>query len=166
MMVLHVTDREAFIDDALSLLRLVDVPPRYVERATGLIVSEPTTSAQWFEPWRVDAPGGYQLLESSLHTVRRTVTIRIEPSDEAATQPVSAAGGAAQRVSVRVDKERLNVPPRQVTTASGALSLYSARMPTEAGMRGPVARFATWVPLGRDPILEENLLARLAERAK
>ncbi|MFO0839881.1 MAG: hypothetical protein U1D55_15320 [Phycisphaerae bacterium] len=147
----HLADRELFLDDALTLLRQIDVPPRRIDRPAGLVVSQPTTSAQWFEFWRCDAPGGYQLLESSLHTIRRTVTIHLEPQP----QPGS------HRVSVEVQKERLNAPSRQVTTASGALAIYSERMPTEEGLRAIRGEAAYWTPLGRDEAMEQNLLDKL-----
>jgi hypothetical protein len=151
----HVRDVETFLDDSLSVLRECDLPPARVERANGHIVTHPTVSAQWFEWWRSDARGGYQLLESSLHTIRRTVDVRIEPA---------GAGGAssAYRVSIEVEKERLSAPQRQITTASGALSIYNERIPTDEGLRQAKSAAERWVPLGRDVLLEEHLLARLA----
>lgn len=80
-LVLRIPDYERFVDASLSVLRRYDLPPSRVDRPRGLIVSQPTTSAQWFECWRVDAPGGYQALEASLHTTRRVVTIQIRPLD-------------------------------------------------------------------------------------
>ncbi len=187
--ILRVPDYEVFVDDSLSLLRRCDFPPEYVDRTRGLVISKPATSGQWFEPWRVDSQGGYQLLESSLHTMRRVVTINIEPlnaladtDDEEApppsaateTQPVTAEDtpGTTEedsrpapryRVAVRVDKSRYSAPERQVTTASGALAIYNERLPTTEGLRGARSRGEQWVPLGRDKLLEAFLLARLAE---
>ncbi len=174
---LHVPDYEAFFDASLSVLRRYDFAPDYADRLRGVIVSEPVTSGQWFEPWRVDAPGGYQLLESSLHTVRRVVTVRIEPHEmpAATTEPTVADvlsdewdreppvwGVKTYRVSVQVDKARFSAPERQITTASGALAIYSTRIPTTEGVRGPAGRDIDWVPVGRDPLLEAFLLEKLA----
>ncbi len=91
-LVLRIPDYERFVDASLSVLRQYDLPPSRVDRPRGLIVSQPTTSAQWFECWRGDTPGGYQSLEASLHTTRRVVTIQIKPLD---TPPPGFVGAFA-----------------------------------------------------------------------
>lgn len=176
---------DAFIDTTLTTLRLEHFDPRRADRATGLIVTERETGAQWFEFWRNDSQGSYQLLESSLHTIGRVVTIDITPVDasEPTTQPaglspvtVLAAEESSvglvlldegpYRVAVRVEKSRLSTPPRQITTASGAMGMYSERVPTTRGIVGPASRRgAHWVPLGRDELLEQRLLVKIAEAA-
>lgn len=80
--------------------------------------------------------------------------------DQVSTQP---AGGNLFRVAVRVDKYRYNAPHRQVTTASGALAIYSERIPTTEGLRKAETPGAVWVPLGRDGLLEAYLQAKLAD---
>ena len=183
--VLHIADYEAFVDTSLSLLRRYDFPPDRVDRTRGLIISHPTTSAQWFEWWRVDAPGRYQTLESSLSTIRRIVTVNVEPLDATsapapetpppATRPTRAEGitdaseiaatpiSGRYRVRVQVEKSRYSAPERQITTASGAMSMYSANVPTVEGVRGPRSRKVAWVPLGRDALLEAFLLEHLTD---
>ena len=151
--VLRIPDRDAFLDTSLSVLRRYDLPPKYVDRASGRVVTERTTGGQWFELWRADSRGAYQALESSLHTVGRIATISVEPLDSA----------EQCRVSVRVDKERYSAPERQITTASGALRIYSERVPTNEGLRRAASARAHWVPLGRDALLESFLLARLTD---
>ena len=152
---LRIADRDVFIDDTLTLLRELDYPPQRVDREAGLIVTRPTTRAQWFEPWRQDSRGGYQLLESSLHTVRGIVTLQLT----SATPPDNSDD---YELDVRVDKQRFSAPERQITTASGALSIYSGRVPTAAGQRGPRSEGAHWVPLGRDVLFEQYLIGRFA----
>ena len=166
-MVLHVPDHEAFFDASLSVLRLYDFPPDRADRTRGLIVSHPTTSGQFFEWWRVDSRGGYQTLESSLHTMRRIVTVNIEPAvgRESTTAPATGESGELYRVRVQVDKSRYSAPERQITTTSGALAIYSERVPTVEGLRGPQSRGAQWVPLGRDALLESFLLEKLSTAA-
>lgn len=159
----EIPDREAFIDSTLTRLREMDFPPARVDRLAGRIESRPTTSGQWFEFWRVDSRGSYQTLESSLHTIRRIVLVRLEPADPpTTTQPVESG---TFRLSVEVQKERYNAPQRQVTTASGALAIYSERLPTEEGLRGAASRGEQWVPLGRDLLLEEFVLEQILARA-
>jgi len=151
---LKIPDRDAFIDQTLTLLRQRDFTPRRVDRDDGLVVSEPATSQQWFELWRHDSIGGYQLLESSIHTVRRIVTVQLDPLD--AEHPSDEF-----RVSVQVDKERYSAPERQVTTASGALAIYSEHLPTTEGLAASRTEGEHWVPLGRDAQLESYLLDKI-----
>lgn len=155
-MVLRAADREAFMDRTISLLRELDFAPNRVDREAGTILAGPTTSGQWFEFWRRDVHGAYQVLESSIHTIRRDVAVSIRLADPSADE-------AACEVTVEVNKQRLAAPQRQITTASGALAIYSERIPTTEGLRKAQSPDAAWVPLGRDALLEEYLLNRIAE---
>jgi len=153
---MRIPDRDSFIDDVLTLLRELDFPPDEVDRQAAWIVTRPSTSGQWFEIWRRDVHGGYQVLESSLHTVRRRVRVDVQPSGSGE----QSADEQTYRLRVTVHKERFSSPERQVTTASGALSIYSERLPTKEGLRKGRMRGDHWVPLGRDPLLERYLLRR------
>ncbi len=152
-----IADYEAFVDNALTVLREHDLQPEVIDRSIGLIRSEPTTSKQWFEFWRGDAPGGYQTLESSLHTIRRTVTVTV------AAPETSSVSDGRYAVGVEVQKERFSQAQRQVTTTSGAIGVYSRRLPARSGLL-PGQSNDVWVSLGRDVLLERRLLARLIER--
>lgn len=155
--IVQVPDREAFIESSLSVLRRHDFPPEFVDRSRGMIITRPATSGQWFEFWRIDARGGYQTFESSIHTLRRVVTVNIEPTE------ADDQGPDSYRLQVQVDKSRYSAPERQVTTASGAMAMFSTRLPTTTGLRQAMQRYAHWVPLGRDPLLEAYLLDLLVE---
>lgn len=155
--ILRIADRDAFLDRAMTVLREHDFQPRRADRDVGLVVTWPSTGGQWFEIWRRDVHGPYQQLESSIHTIRREVTLHLEAPDDGAPD--------AQRLSVRVDKSRYSAPERQVTTASGALVIYSEQIPTEEGLRRRRVDGEQWVPLGRDVLFERYLLDRIAARA-
>ena len=153
---LQIGDRDEFINRTLTLLRENELPPRFVDRELGRIETRRSTGGQWFEPWRSDVIGGYQILESTLHTIGRTATISLDqtPNDDQV------------QVTVNVQKERYSAPERQVTTASGALGIYNESVPTYSGLRGRTGRFETWVTLGRDPLLEEQLLSQMKVLAR
>lgn len=152
---LRIPDREAFLDETLTLLRQRDFTPEQVDWDDGVVVTRPATGRQWFEFWRHDSIGGYQLLESSIHTIARIVTVRVAPAD-----PDNPSDEF--RVSVQVDKQRYSAPERQVTTASGALGIYSERLPTTEGLIASRAEGEHWVPLGRDARFELYLLDKIA----
>jgi hypothetical protein len=136
-MTLHVADYEAFFDASLSTLRLYDFPPDRVDRVRGLIVSHPTTSGQWFEWWRVDSRGGYQTLESSLHTMRRIVTVNIEPAGAQATTGPAAQPGAppTEDLGLNVAQNDADIARSAHTTTGptpeGAGGLYRLRVQVE-----------------------------------
>ncbi|MCG3128351.1 MAG: hypothetical protein CHACPFDD_03235 [Phycisphaerae bacterium] len=154
---MHLSDYDAFIDNSLTLLREFDFVPLHVDRAAGEITTLPATSAQWFEFWRGDVVGGYQSLEASLHTIRRKVVISARHDDEGDADDY--------RVAITVEKFRYSAPDRQVTTPSGALAIYSDRIPTTEGLKKSATRGEHWVELGRDGLLEARLLARLRRLA-
>ncbi|MBN2447877.1 MAG: hypothetical protein JXO22_14185 [Phycisphaerae bacterium] len=193
--VVDVSDYDLYVDATLTALRECDFAPRRVDRQLGRIQAGPTTGAQWFEFWRGDSQGAYQVLESSLHTIQREVTVTITPTDEplesgpaeptappASTEmemmtPVDEIPPAPAEpesepeqsmpisgrflVSVQVDKYRESAPERQVTTASGALAIYSERLPTTEGLRAARGGGFQRVPLGRDALLETYLLSKI-----
>lgn len=158
--VLSISDRDRFVDNTLTLLRENDFAPQRVDRGAGRIVAGPTTGAQWFEFWRSDSQGPYQLLESSMHTTQRVVTVQFEPLST--TTQAAEAAAQSYRVNVQVDKLRYNAPERQITTASGALQIYSEKIPTTEGLRKASTAGEAWIPVGRDGLLESFLLQRIA----
>lgn len=168
--VLRIADRDAFIDETLTVLRENDYRPQQVDRNEGLAIAGPSTSRQWFESWRPDSRDAYQSFESSLHTIRRLVIVRLAPagvSPEAASQPGTPmiADDGMYRLTVTVEKSRYSAPERQLTTAAGALAIYSSQMPTEEGLRNARTVGEHWVPLGRDVRLEQWFLERFARLA-
>ncbi|MCH7873547.1 MAG: hypothetical protein IID33_17760, partial [Planctomycetes bacterium] len=44
-----------------------------------------------------------------------------------------------------------------------ALAIYSEQLPTTEGLRAALSATHEWVPLGRDGLLEQALLTRIAE---
>lgn len=168
-------DYDAFLDQTLTALRERHFTPERIDRAAGHIRTARATGMQWFEFWRCDAQGPYQQLESNLQTIGREVTVSLTPAARLssttqpavpATQPTSATTqpvGDAFRLVVRVDKSRFHTPPRQVTSSSGALTLYSRGMPTVSGERDRRRTADEWIPLGRDELLEQYLIEQLTQ---
>jgi len=139
-------------DEALEVLREHYFIPDRQDRRAGLIVTYPTNSKQWFEFWRDDAQGGYEVAESSIHNVRRLVEVRFVP-----------AGGQYEiRVCVRV--QRKSQPPIQITDSAGTLLAFRDRAPLMTGETPNRASIISWVGIGEDVKLANYLLRRIERR--
>jgi hypothetical protein len=132
----------------------------------GRIDTYPQTGATLLEPWRRDSVGFRERLESTLQSIRRSATLRLIPDP------------AGWRIEVMVNKELENLP-RPMHTTTGAASFrnddslyrYGSPLPTLGQQIGdaprPVASPTTnigWIPLGRDPLLEQKILEKLITR--
>jgi len=122
----------------------------------GLITTFPQTSQHFLEFWRHDVDTPYDLAESSVSTVRRSVTIQIsKPQDE-----------GEYTIDVAVNKERLHAVERQINSTAAALRVFSADLPTTAGRKFDPATDMTWTPEGRDAAMEKRLLEVIRKRCE
>ncbi len=145
------TDLDALWDRTLVILRKQGFEPDRQDRAMGVITTLPTTSMQWHEPWRQDLADGYSLLDASLHTTQRMVTVRFVKTEE-------------WSVDVQVDVHRLSTPETQISTASSVLHGLSGRLPTVEGELSGSGRSPPphdWIQLRRDGMMEERLLDQI-----
>jgi hypothetical protein len=129
----------------------------------GRIDTFPQTGATVLEPWRGDSVGWTERWESTLQSIRRIGTMRLIPDP------------AGWRVEVVVNKELEFLPRPMRATAGGAsfrnddsLYRYGTPLPTLGQQVGdqprPVAAptpSVGWIPLGRDPLLEQRMLGKL-----
>ena len=129
----------------------------------GRIDTYPQTGATVLEPWRGDSVGWNERWESTLQSIRRIGTMRLIPDP------------AGWRVEVEVEKELEYLSRPMRATAGGAsfrnddsLYRYGTPLPTLGQAVGdqprPVAAptpTAGWIPLGRDPLLEQRMLGKL-----
>jgi len=163
------------LDAELVWNRLVDVTDDYFKihseqrvvfasgvPTEGRIETFPQTGATLLEPWRADSVGFRERLESTLQSIRRIGTVRMIPD------------AAGWRIEVTVQKELEYLPRPMRATTGGAsfrnddsLYRYGTPLPTLGQQVGdqprPVAAPTPnlgWIPLGRDPLLEQRILAR------
>jgi hypothetical protein len=120
----------------------------------GYIRTRPLTGAQAFEFWRKDNVGQFNTSEANLQTIRRTVEINVGSRD----------GRVCADCVVTV--ERLSLPE---TLAAGPsrTSMLFARSSTSIQHLELTPRqkaSMTWIDLGRDSRLEEEILGRLKAR--
>ncbi|MFM7205137.1 MAG: hypothetical protein ACKO4T_00490 [Planctomycetaceae bacterium] len=129
----------------------------------GRIDTFPQTGATILEPWRGDSVGWDERWEATLQSIRRVATLRLSPD------------AAGWRVEVMVNKELEYLPRPMRATTGGAsfrnddsLYRYGTPLPTLGQQVGdqprPVASPTPnlgWIPLGRDPKLEQKMLGRM-----
>jgi hypothetical protein len=129
----------------------------------GRIQTFPQTGSTIFEFWRPDSVGFRERWESTLQSIRRIATVRLAPDP----------GG--WRIDVVVNKELEYLPRPMRATTGGAsfrnddsLYRYGTPLPTLGQQVGdqprPVASPTPnlgWIPLGRDPLLEQRMLSKM-----
>lgn len=144
-------DLDAIWNAALMVLSRMDLRPDRMDRASGVIETQPTTTQQFFEFWRRDVIDRYAYAEAQMHTMRRKATVRFRRLPES----------QRWQVEVQVDVERWQAPDRQFTSTSSALAVYSSHLPTTEGERMAQNLAIYWEPAGRDAAMERLILDRI-----
>lgn len=126
------------------------------DRRFGLIVSQPEIGKQFFEFWRKDAVSSNDVLNSSLHTIRRTVTIRITKQSPTQFQ-----------VDVEAQAQRISSPGSQLNSTAEAIELTGRAgvpsSPRRSDYLSPRGE-PTWVDIGREGALEQAIMRDIASR--
>jgi hypothetical protein len=126
-----------------------------VDHRSGQILTDPLTSRQWFEFWCQDVVTSEDILEASLHTLRRTIYLEIQPLEK---------GRFSLNCKAKVEKmsiERGIVGGQVRTQVFGA----AGRMPLLTGPESPNEPQPRWIPLGRDFALEIDILQSIQQTA-
>ena len=118
----------------------------------GRLDTQPEVGATLLEPWRRDSADLRERLESTLQTIRRHATVRVIPGQ----------GGYWVEVIVYKELEEV-VKPEQATAGAATLS-YD---PPLTKITNPIIEIPVdddWIPLGRDPVLEQRILRQIVAR--
>lgn len=118
----------------------------------GQIETRPEIGSTLLEPWNGDSVSYYQRVESTLQSIRRQCVIRVIPDQ----------GGFL--VDVQVYKELEDVFRPQHATASAATFRTSPSVVRYTEPIGSEPRNVGWIPVGRDTLLEQRIIARIYER--
>lgn len=155
----HAATFDALWDAGDAVARSLLFKPELEDRRAGLYQTEPMLSAQWFEPWRRDVRTVGGVVQSSLATIRRTLSIQIDRDP---------SGGFVARPHVLI--ERYSLSERRVTNSASYRSVFRARTrrtpgtgtpETDAGLNLPDS---FWYPVGNDPVLEQAVAEKMADR--
>jgi hypothetical protein len=122
-----------------------------VDYRSGVLTTQPMVSAQFFEPWRRDNRTLYDVMESSIATIRRTVRFEFQRIAE-----------NRWRVTPKVLVERQSLAERRVTSVVYYRGVFGSVTGTrQIGTResdvGIVIPGRYWYPLRRDIRLEQAI---------
>jgi hypothetical protein len=144
---------------------VVDVTDDYFQiereepvRVIGDVVTEgrldtfPKVGSTWLEPWQLDSASPYERLESTLQSIRRQAVVRVIPSQR------------GYMVNVFVFKELEDVTQPERATAGAATFRHDSSLTrvVNPGSEQPINE--GWIGLGRDPALEQQILADIVAR--
>lgn len=120
-------------------------------RLAKVIQTSPKVGASIFEPWHGDAVGWTNRVEGTLQSVRRSVQVSMQPNDD----------GTGYVVSVAAYKEREDLPG--IAANSPGAATFEESQPLNRDLNPVVGQTApsNWIPAGRDPLLEQAILAKL-----
>jgi hypothetical protein len=155
-------------DEDLAWDQLVDVVSDYFKIAReqrvrrsgeawteGRIETAPLTGATVLEPHRSDSVGTFNRWESTFQSIRRRATVRVVPD----------ANGYL--VEVIVEKELEDLPKPEKATAGPASFDFDSEQQLPSKRLEEITRTHSsphWIVLGRDPALEQAMLADIHAR--
>lgn len=120
----------------------------------GSLVTGRTIGATIFEPWRGDSVGRAQRWEATLHTIARRAIVRVWPNDQ-----------NTYIIEVVVNKDIENTAPVNMSR-NGQDNYFlsdSRRTFTDPLFNSENQSSNQWVCIGRDPLLEQRLLADIEQ---
>ncbi|MCR9295834.1 MAG: hypothetical protein NXI32_24210 [bacterium] len=118
----------------------------------GRLTTFPEISGTSFEPWRRDAAMGFERLQSTFQTVRRTATVRVIPDP------------TGYQISVEVIKEQEDVDQSQYAAAGAAAQRHDGTIVRNENQIRQLPITLGWYEIGRDRILEQRIMEGILGR--
>ena len=148
------TTRDEAMDAAEIVLSGMHFPLTKNDHDNGVMRTGPLSGAQFFEFWRADNATLDDALEANLHTIRRSVELDFDQTD----------GQLSVRCIVRV--QRLSLPEKDIPSVSQAYRIYSrsTRDTQRLKLYPEQMKDLTWVDLGQDPALADEVLKRITRQ--
>jgi hypothetical protein len=142
-------DYDVVWENAVDVMHSLQLPIRRESKLDGTIETDYKVGAGLLEPWHQDAVTMADRLEGSFQSVRRRAVMSITP----------AQGGFL--VGVEVVKELEN--PDKLIINSPGHSTFQENTPLQRDLNVVIVPATPdgWIPQGRDPGLEQSILARL-----
>lgn len=145
------------VDAVDDYFRIKSESPVRVDSAAwleGRLETFPEVGATLFEPWRRDSTPGFERIQSTFQTIRRTAFVRVVP------------GPDGYLIDVKVTKEQEDVDHSQFPTAGSSVQSQSGAVVRTTNVLSDLPVTIDWYPagVGRDLELERRLAERIAGR--
>jgi hypothetical protein len=121
-------------------------------RLARTLKTQPQMAATILEPWALDSPTIEDRFEASLQTLRRVAIIHVDPAP---------TGGFLVKVEVLKFLEDLAKPDKQAAGRAVFTNDFPVNRVRE--IVGPVPAPLGWISKGRDPHLEQTILAGIRD---
>lgn len=118
----------------------------------GRLTSYPEISGTVFEPWRGDAARGFEQLQSTFQTIRRTAKIRVIPEP------------TGYQIEVEIIKEQEDVDQSQFATAGSSAQRHDGTIVRNENQLRQLPLTLGWYEIGRDRELERRIMAGILGR--
>lgn len=147
---LNESQRDAWWERSVRVLNHNHFQVARESKLEGVIETAWRGGSGLLEPWHGDSVGVSNRLESTLQSIRRRVVVLLQSS-----------ANNTLVLTVRVDKEIEDVPGLAANYEGGATFSESQPLNRDlsqvVGQTGP----SRWISLGRDPLLEQKILAEI-----
>jgi len=128
----------------------------------GLIRTLPLPAAQFFEFWRSDNIAPKSAVEANLHSIRKTVELKIskQSADSTKEKPQKLC------IACDVKVERLALPEHEVSSSARAYEMFSqsSRSMQILKLHAEQKKGMAWVDLGQDQQLAAEILRRIENK--
>jgi hypothetical protein len=116
-----------------------------------IMTTKPLSSSQFFELWRKDNVGSYNIEQSNLHSIQRTVELGF----------IVNQGQVC--ISCVVKRERLSIPEKDIDSAGQAQSIFTGNNKTtqKLTLNSEQEKKMDWIDVGRDSRLEKVILDKI-----
>ncbi|MGN6135372.1 MAG: hypothetical protein ACTHOU_12790 [Aureliella sp.] len=145
------------VDAVDDYFRIKSETPVRVDSAAwleGRLETFPEVGATLFEPWRRDSTPGFERVQSTFQTIRRTAFVRVVP------------GPDGYLIDIKVTKEQEDVDHSQFPTAGSSVASQGGTVIRTTNVLSDLPTTVDWYPagMGRDLDLERRLAENIAGR--
>jgi len=146
----------AIMQAAMEVLTGMHFPIEKLDAREGIVRTRPLRAAQFFEFWRSDNANPSGIPEANLHTIRRSVELRV--TDDSGRWSVDCD----------VSVQRLSLPENKIASISQAYQMHTQSIPAlqRLDVSPQQQQGMAWIDLGKDPYLAAEILKRITEKLK
>ena len=151
---LQTADKSRIMEITEDVLTRMNFVVEKYDLEAGLMKTKPLRAGQIFEFWRSDNAGPAAAAEANMHSIRRSVVLRVSEKD------------GRTCTSCLAQIERLSLPEREITGMSWLAGMFSdsSRVRQRLTLHPEQQEGMAWTDLGPDPELERKILALIEKK--